>query len=62
MGDYIADIMVEDSIIVELKAVKTLDNIHLAQTLNSGVFISVHRWLNRAGCRYTLTTISTFEV
>ena len=34
VGDYIADIVVEDSVIVELKAIKALDNIHHAQCLN----------------------------
>lgn len=34
VGDYMADIVVEDSIIIELKAVKALDNIHRAQCLN----------------------------
>ena len=33
-GDYIADIVVEESVIVELKAVKSLDNVHRAQCLN----------------------------
>ena len=34
VGDYLADLLVEDRIILELKAVKQLDSIHLAQTLN----------------------------
>jgi len=34
VGDYFADLLVEDSIIVELKAVKMLDEIHMAQCLN----------------------------
>ena len=34
VGDYIADMLVEDQIIIELKAVKALDNIHRAQCLN----------------------------
>jgi len=34
VGDYIADIVVEESVIVELKAVKSLDNVHRAQCLN----------------------------
>jgi len=33
-GDYVADLIVEDEILIELKAVKTLDDIHLAQCLN----------------------------
>jgi len=34
VGDYMADILVQNTILVELKAVKTLDNIHVAQCLN----------------------------
>jgi GxxExxY protein len=32
--DYFADLLVADRIIVELKAVKALDNIHEAQRMN----------------------------
>jgi len=34
VGDYMADLLVEGSLLLELKAVKELDNIHLAQCLN----------------------------
>ena len=34
VGDYCADLLVEGSVIVELKAVKELDEIHMAQCLN----------------------------
>lgn len=34
VGDYFADLIVEESVIVELKTVKRIENIHLAQTLN----------------------------
>ena len=34
IGDFIADIIVEDEIILELKAVKKLEVIHFAQCLN----------------------------
>lgn len=34
VGQYVADIVVEDSVLVELKAVKSLDEIHMAQCLN----------------------------
>lgn len=34
VGDYMADILVQNTVLVELKAVKTLDNIHVAQCLN----------------------------
>ena len=34
VGDYIADLIVEDTIIVELKALEKISEIHKAQTLN----------------------------
>ena len=34
VGDYIADPLVAECVVVELKAVKALDDIHLAQCLN----------------------------
>jgi GxxExxY protein len=34
VGDYIADILVEDSIILELKAQEKISEVHKAQTLN----------------------------
>ena len=34
VGDYIADMVVEGEIIVELKAVKSIENIHFAQCQN----------------------------
>ena len=34
VGDYFADILAEDKIIIEIKTVKELDSIHLAQCLN----------------------------
>jgi GxxExxY protein len=34
VGEYFADLLVADQIIVELKAVKALDNIHEAQCMN----------------------------
>ena len=34
VGDYFADVVVDDEIIVELKVVKALDNTHLAQCLH----------------------------
>jgi GxxExxY protein len=33
-GEYIADLLIEKSVLVELKSVKALDNVHLAQCLN----------------------------
>ena len=34
VGTYLADVVVEDSVLVEIKAVKLLDEIHSAQCLN----------------------------
>jgi GxxExxY protein len=34
VGDYYADLLVESGVIIELKAVKALDEIHMAQCLN----------------------------
>ena len=34
VGDYVADLLVEDVIVVELKAIKAIEEIHMAQCLN----------------------------
>ena len=34
VGEYVADLLIEDIVLVELKAVKALDDIHVAQCLN----------------------------
>lgn len=34
VGDYVADLLVENQILVELKAVKGIDDIHRAQCMN----------------------------
>ncbi len=34
VGDYVADILVEDTVLVEIKAVKSLQEPHMAQCLN----------------------------
>jgi len=34
VGEYVADLLVEDVVLVELKAVRALDEIHFAQCLN----------------------------
>ena len=34
VGEYYADLLVESKVVVELKAVKNLDNVHFAQCLN----------------------------
>ncbi len=34
VGEYAADLLVEGAIVVELKAVKVLDRVHMAQSIN----------------------------
>jgi GxxExxY protein len=34
VGDYVADLLIEQIVLVELKAVQALDNIHMAQCMN----------------------------
>jgi GxxExxY protein len=34
VGEYTADLLVEDSVLIELKVVRQIDNIHKAQCLN----------------------------
>ena len=34
VGDYIADIIVDEEVLVEIKAIKSFDDVHLAQCLN----------------------------
>ncbi len=34
VGEYVADIMVNDTVLIELKVAKELDDIHVAQCLN----------------------------
>ena len=34
VGDFVADLIVEDRVIVELKAARAIDDIHVAQALN----------------------------
>ncbi|HEX9023562.1 MAG TPA: GxxExxY protein [Geobacteraceae bacterium] len=33
-GEYVADLLVEGNVLVELKAVKALDGVHMAQCMN----------------------------
>jgi len=47
VGEYTADLLVEDALLVELKAVKELDDIHWAQCLN---------YLRATGLRLCLLT------
>lgn len=34
VGEYYADLLVEDSVVVELKTIKKIDEVHMAQCLN----------------------------
>lgn len=34
VGDYVADMLVEELVLVEIKTVKALDNVHVAQCMN----------------------------
>jgi GxxExxY protein len=34
VGDYFADLIIEDCVILELKAIRALDDVHMAQCLN----------------------------
>ncbi len=34
VGEYAADLLVEDAVLVELKAVRALDEVHMAQCMN----------------------------
>ena len=45
VGDFVADLLVDHAVIVELKAVKKLDAIHVAQGLN---------YLKATGCKLCL--------
>jgi GxxExxY protein len=48
VGNYDADLLIEDCVLVELKACKALDEIHVAQCLNNfgKVKIEVRRLVN----------------
>jgi GxxExxY protein len=59
VGEYFADLLVEDSVVVELKAVKSLESVHNAQCINylkaSGLRLSVAQfwqspYRNPSGC------------
>ena len=45
VGEYFADILVNGELIIELKAIKTLNDVHLAQCIN---------YLKATGCRLCL--------
>ncbi len=46
VGEYTADMLVEDAVVVELKAVKTLDSVHTAQCINYRKASRLRRLLN----------------
>jgi len=41
VGDYIADILVEGEVIIEVKAIKEFDTVHFAQCLN---YLKINRF------------------
>ena len=45
VGDYFADLIAEGAVIVELKAAKDIEDIHLAQTLNYLKTTGLKLWL-----------------
>ncbi len=45
VGDYIADLIVEGSVIIELKSVKSIERIHQAQLLNYLKATGIHTGL-----------------
>jgi GxxExxY protein len=51
VGDYYADILVEDQVIVEVKAIESLQEIHEAQLLN---------YLKATGCKVGLLVNFTY--
>ena len=51
VGDYYADILVEDQVIVEVKAIESLQKVHEAQLLN---------YLKATGCKVGLLVNFTY--
>ena len=56
VGDYYADILVEDKIILELKAIEKITDVHRAQTLNylkaTGLHLAILLNLGRERLKY----------
>ena len=48
VGEYVADLIVQDSVLVELKVVRTIDDAHVAQCLNylAATFLQIEPVLN----------------
>jgi GxxExxY protein len=42
VGEYVADLVVEQAVIVELKHARVLDDVHLAQCLNYLIATGLH--------------------
>jgi GxxExxY protein len=59
VGDYIGDLLVEKAVLVELKAVRALDDVHLAQCLNylKATGLQVCLLINFGGSRMELRRI-----
>jgi GxxExxY protein len=45
VGDYFADLLVDNQVILEIKAVKSIEDIHQAQLINYLKAINVHKGL-----------------
>jgi len=60
VGDYAADVIVEGKVLVELKAVKAFDDVHLAQCLNylKATGLDTCLLLNFGGTRLGIKRIS----
>jgi GxxExxY protein len=56
VGDYYADILVEDKIILELKAIEKIIDVHRAQTLNylkaTGLHLAILLNFGKEGLKY----------
>jgi GxxExxY protein len=59
VGDFVADIVAEERVIIEIKAVKALDEIHSAQCLNylRGTDLNVCLLVNFGAARATVKRI-----
>jgi GxxExxY protein len=57
VGDYYADILVENQVILEIKAAKAIDDSHMAQLINYLKATGIHRGLilnfgtSKLGCK-----------
>ena len=55
VGEYVADLLVENCVLVELKVAKDLDNVHMAQCLNylkaTGIKVGLIINFGKDGCK-----------